>query len=282
MPEVPRTEVKDIPLALIDTSSLNVRKDLGAGTEDSSIDDLAQSIQQKGLLSPITVRPSGYRYELIVGQRRYLACKKLGITSIRAIVRHGASDTDSKEISLVENVHRAEMHPLDKARALRDLLETYQGDVNRVVKETGISQQTVKRYLALSTLPPEIQDKLSTSEGPAKVSALATLSQTFSDPTEMVAAFNKISGFSQTVQQAILKASGGNVEKLSILREQALAGAFDVRTCHGIDGMLVCQELEDLPAKFQKAVVGVIRRQAESPEADFEEQVRTLTRLRQK
>lgn len=282
MPEIPKTEVKEILLELIDTSDLNVRKDLDAGTEESSIDDLAESIRQKGLLSPITVRPNGSRYELIVGQRRYLACRKLGLSSIRAIVRHGATDTDSKEISLVENVHRAEMHPLDKARALRELLETYNGDVARVVKETGISQQTVKRYLALATLPQEIQEKISTSEGPAKVSALATLSQTFSDPKEMLAAYNKISGFTQPVQQAILKASGGDVSKISALAEQALAGAFDIRTCHGIGGMLVCQELEGLPAEFQKAVVAAIRKQAESPEADFEGQVRALTRVRQK
>ncbi len=282
MPEIPRTEVKDITIELIDASALNVRKDLDAGTEDSSIEDLAESIRQKGLLSPITVRPHGSRYELIVGQRRYLACRRLGLTSIRAIVRYGASDIDSKEISLVENVHRAEMHPLDKARALRELLETYEGDVSRVVKETGIGQQTVKRYLALSSLPPEIQERLSTSEGPAKVSALATLSQTFSDPKEMIVAFDKISGFTQPVQQAILKASQGNVERISGLAEEALAGAFDVRTCHGINRMLVCQELEGLPTDFQKAIVDVIRKQGEAPETDLKEQVRALTRVRQK
>ncbi|EQD50265.1 parB-like partition protein, partial [mine drainage metagenome] len=97
--------------------------------------------------------------------------KKLGWTEIRAVVRSDTNDTDSTELSLIENVHRAEMHPLDKARALNALLATYEKDPTKVAKETGISIPTVKKYLALMTLPPEIQERLSTAEGPAKIDA---------------------------------------------------------------------------------------------------------------
>jgi ParB family chromosome partitioning protein len=275
-----KTELRDIPIDLIDVSGFNVRKNLAAGTEESSLDDLAESIRQKGLLAPVTVRPKGSRFELIVGQRRYLACKKLGWDSIRAIVRADTSDTDSTELSLIENVHRAEMHPLDKARALRGLLETYGNDTDRVAKETGIGLPTVRKYLALMELPPEIQQRLSTLEGPAKVDALATLARTFENPNDMVAAYDQISGFTQPVQRAILNASGGDIGKVQVLTEQALAGAFDVRTCHGVQGMMVCQELDKLPLEFRTAVVEAIRTQAEDPERSFEQTVRDLTRSR--
>ena len=98
-------EVKDIHLNLINVSSLNTRKDLGAGTEDTSLADLALSIKEKGLLNPITVfeREDG-RYDLIIGQRRFLACKQLGLETIPAIVRGSMDDTDATILSLVENV----------------------------------------------------------------------------------------------------------------------------------------------------------------------------------
>lgn len=75
--------IREIPLDEIEVSKFNTRKDLQGGTEDSTIEDLAQSINEKGLLSPVTVRqlPTG-RYELIAGQRRFLACKKLEKSSI--------------------------------------------------------------------------------------------------------------------------------------------------------------------------------------------------------
>ena len=75
-------EVRDIQISKIVVSNQNVRKDLNAGNEDTNLDDLANSIKEKGLLSPITVVQKGDTYELIVGQRRYLACKKLGFQKI--------------------------------------------------------------------------------------------------------------------------------------------------------------------------------------------------------
>ncbi|HEX5484110.1 MAG TPA: ParB N-terminal domain-containing protein, partial [Terriglobia bacterium] len=80
--------IADIPIDQIAVSRLNTRKDLAAGNEDSSIDDLAESIREKGLLNPVMVRvmPEG-GYELIAGQRRLLACRKIGLQSIPALIR---------------------------------------------------------------------------------------------------------------------------------------------------------------------------------------------------
>jgi len=87
--ETTDSSIRDIDITLIEVSNLNTRRDLKAGTEDSSLDDLASSIAEKGLLSPVIVRRKGSKYELIVGKRRYLACSKLNWKTIPAIVRRG-------------------------------------------------------------------------------------------------------------------------------------------------------------------------------------------------
>ena len=74
----------------------------------------SESISKQGLLSPPTVRQRGDRYGLIAGQRRYLACKKLGFKTIPCFNRNDLTDGEATAISLVENVHRAEMNPIDK------------------------------------------------------------------------------------------------------------------------------------------------------------------------
>ena len=100
--------------------------------------DLANSIQEQGLLQPITVRTAGDgQYELIAGQRRFLACRLLGSATISAIVRDDLDDTDATVVSLVENVHRADMNAIDKAKAYQGIYAKYQS-AERVAKETGV------------------------------------------------------------------------------------------------------------------------------------------------
>ncbi|MHB8412502.1 MAG: ParB/RepB/Spo0J family partition protein [Candidatus Acidiferrales bacterium] len=233
-------EVRDLPIEQIQVSRLNTRKDLESGNEDSSIDDLAASIREKGLLNPILVRDSGNgTYDLIAGQRRLLACRKLSMKTIPALVRYGLDDADATAISLIENVHRADMNPLDKARAFSALKEKYTGDINRVSKETGIGVQTVKRYLALLVLPQEIQERISTAEGPARVESMSVLARTFSDKEDMIEAYNKTAGFTQEIQKQILRETGGDISKIDDLVEQAHEGAFDVTMCHGLAGKMM-------------------------------------------
>ena len=114
-------EYKEINIDEIDVSEFNTRKDLEAGTEDTGLNDLSESIKDHGLFSPITVRQGKDNFELIAGQRRYLACKLIGMKTIPAMIRTGTDDTDAIIISLIENVHRADMSPLDKANAYQKI-----------------------------------------------------------------------------------------------------------------------------------------------------------------
>jgi ParB family chromosome partitioning protein len=236
------TRQANLPLASLFVSRLNTRRDLTAGQEDSGIDELASSIREKGLLQPITVRPTpDGRYEVVVGQRRFLACQKAGYDPVPCLVRDDLDDTDAVTLSLVENVHRADMNPLDKARALKLLYDRYQSYA-RVAKETSWSETTIRRYISLLELPPQIQDKINTSQGPAGVGALARLASTFSGE-EAVQVYEKISGFKQSIQEEILKRSGGDATKIDLLVSQALEGAFDVRMC---GGRFKCEIIKDI------------------------------------
>ncbi len=233
-------ETRAIPLHLIKISGANIRKDMDAGNEDTSLEDLAQSILQHGLLNPVTVRtlPSG-QYELVAGQRRFLACRQLGLPTIAAIVRDDLDDSTATVVSLIENVQRADASPLDKARAYQALYTQY-GDYARVARATSVSVSTIRRYLSLLKLDPAIRPKLTTSDGPAGIGTLSKLAET-TPQAQQAQVLQAIDGFKQGIQQKILAQGRGDLHKIVALRDQALEGAFDMRTCS--EGL--CFELPD-------------------------------------
>ena len=217
----------------IRVSSLNTRKDLDAGTEDVGIDNLADSIRVNGLVNPVTVRmvrEADGEYDLIAGQRRFLAFHRLGKTTIAAIVRDDLADTDATVLSFIENVQRADMHPMDKARAYEAIRAEY-GEVRTVAKETGVSMSTVQRYLKLLNLASSIQEAMTTSDGVAGVGTLSKLAETFAQE-DQERVLEALSGFKQDIRLGILKRSGGNLESVEDFRALAMEGAFDVRMCN--------------------------------------------------
>jgi ParB/RepB/Spo0J family partition protein len=229
-------------MARLVVSTLNVRKTLDAGQDDSNIEELAASIREKGLLSPLTVRPlADGRFEILVGQRRYLACKLVPLDPVPCLIKEGLSDADAISLSLIENVHRADMHPIDKGKALQALLAKL-GSYESVAKESACSVPTIRRYLKLLELPSVLQDRIGTADGPSGISALSRLASTFSGE-EAVLAYNEISGFTQRVQEEILKRCDGSLERLDDLVEEAQEGVFDIRRCGAASG---CQLVNDI------------------------------------
>lgn len=256
----------NIALDRLTVSALNARKDLQAGQEDSGIAELASSIQQQGLLSPPIVRPlPDGRYEVLVGQRRLLACRKVGLDPVPCLIRKDLDDADAVTLSLVENVHRADMHPLDKARALKKLYDRYQS-YDRVARESAWSVSTVKKYIQLLALPEELQQRLGTANGAAGIGTLARLAATFSGD-EAIEAYGKISGFTQRIQEEILRQSDGDITAVEQLVEEAHEGAFGVRRCGGAYG---CEIIRDIlqgrlnQDDFQK-LVGAVAANLDTP-----------------
>jgi len=141
-----------LPLDAIDISISNVRK----SKLEEGLEQLASSIREIGIQQPVVVFKKGSRFELIIGQRRYLACKKLGINEIPAIITTVSSDTDAVIKSFSENIHRQDLDYRDKMQVAHELL-TKLGSVNSAARHLGVSEQTIKNYLGYAAVPDAIK-----------------------------------------------------------------------------------------------------------------------------
>ncbi|MFA6217478.1 MAG: ParB/RepB/Spo0J family partition protein [Candidatus Omnitrophota bacterium] len=127
--------------------------------EPQSLEELTQSIKEKGVIQPILVRQRGEQYELIAGERRFRAASALNLKEIPVIVKN-VDDRDSLELSLIENIQRQNLNPVEEARAYHYLIEKYQLTQDEVSDVLGKSRATVANILRLLKLPIEIQDEI--------------------------------------------------------------------------------------------------------------------------
>ena len=131
---------------------------------DEELDELASSIVQHGLLQPVVVRRVGAGgYELVAGERRLRACRRLGMKTIPAIVRDG-SDRDSALLALVENLQRKDLCVLDEAEGYRRLMTEFRLTQEEIAKQVGKSQPTVANKLRLLKLPDEVRKAIVNGE----------------------------------------------------------------------------------------------------------------------
>jgi len=123
----------------------------------SRLAELAASIRENGLLQPIVVRPAALGYEIVAGERRARAARMAGLAEIPALVRH-YSDDESLILSLVENVQRDDLNPIDKALAYRRLTSHLQASQGEVARKLGLDASSVSNMIRLLDLPQEIQE----------------------------------------------------------------------------------------------------------------------------
>jgi ParB family chromosome partitioning protein len=123
------------------------------------MEELIQSIKEKGIIQPVIVRRRGDYYELIAGERRFRAAQVLNLPEIPIIVKE-AEDTDSLELSLIENIQRQDLNPIEEARAYRYLIEKFKLTQERVGEVLGKSRVSVTNTLRLLSLPQEIQEEI--------------------------------------------------------------------------------------------------------------------------
>jgi ParB family chromosome partitioning protein len=124
--------------------------------DEESIGALADSIREVGLLQPVLVRPAGDGFELIAGERRWRASKRVGLQTIPALVRETDDDT-ALEQALVENVQREDLNPLEEAAAYQQLIEDFKLTHEQVAARVGKSRAAISNTLRLLQLPPSIQ-----------------------------------------------------------------------------------------------------------------------------
>ncbi|MYA36488.1 MAG: ParB/RepB/Spo0J family partition protein [Gammaproteobacteria bacterium] len=153
-------ELREIPIDLIRPGKFQPRQDMRA----QALEELAQSIHRQGVMQPVVVREIGQgRFELIAGERRWRACQLSGLKAIPALVK-SASDRDVVSMSLIENIQREDLNPIEQAAALQRLQEEFGFTQQEVAKEVGKSRESVANLLRLLGLEPDVRAMLEKGE----------------------------------------------------------------------------------------------------------------------
>ena len=184
----------EIPLERIDRNPYQTRKHF----DELALAELAGSIVSLGVVQPIVVRPlAGGRYQLIAGERRWLASKQAGKATIPAIIKI-VSDEQAMEMTIIENLQRVDLNPMEQARAYDRLSREFKMTQEQMALRTGKERATVSNFMRLMRLPEMVQGKVETGElsfGHAKT--LLALE----NPETIVKAAQKILALSMSVRQ---------------------------------------------------------------------------------
>ncbi len=125
--------------------------------DEESIEELASSIKEYGVIQPIIVTKQNDYYQIVAGERRWRASKKAGLTEIPAIVREYDKQKNS-EIALIENIQRQDLNPIEKAMAIRELLDTYDLTQQKLADKLGISRSGLANTVRILNLSPKVID----------------------------------------------------------------------------------------------------------------------------
>jgi ParB family transcriptional regulator, chromosome partitioning protein len=162
-PAVPETEggkPREIPIDQIDRNPFQTRSQMN----EEQLSELAASIVANGVVQPILVRPLATgRYQLIAGERRWRASELAGKTTIPAILRQ-VSDEQAMEITIVENLQRADLNPMEQARAFDRLSREFHMTQEQMATRTGKDRASVANFLRLLRLPTTVQTRVEAGE----------------------------------------------------------------------------------------------------------------------
>jgi len=144
-------QIRMIPIDKIDPNPQQARNELG------EIHELMASIKEKGILEPILVRPRRGRYEIIAGERRYIASKRLGLTEMPAIEKN-VEDNEAMEIALIENLQRKDLDFFEEADGLQSLADVYGYNHQQIAQKIGKARSTITETLNLGKIPKDIRE----------------------------------------------------------------------------------------------------------------------------
>jgi ParB family chromosome partitioning protein len=144
--------VDQVPLSSIDPSPLQPRKNFAP----EALQELVDSIRQHGIIQPLLVRRSDGRHELIAGERRWRAAQEIGLSEVPVIVRT-ASDLEVLELSLIENLQRTDLNPIEEAQGYARLAGEFNMRQEDISEKVGRSRASVANAMRLLDLPPQVQ-----------------------------------------------------------------------------------------------------------------------------
>jgi len=143
----------DIPVDQLKPNPLQPRRKW----DPESLEELAQSIRDTGILQPLIVVPDGETYTIIVGERRWRAAKKIGRPTVPVLVRN-LTEAQQHEAMLIENLQREDLNPIEIANAFQKMTQDFGLTQEEVAQKVGKDRASVANTLRLLKLPPEIQD----------------------------------------------------------------------------------------------------------------------------
>jgi ParB family chromosome partitioning protein len=164
VPELRTTEprqgdIQHVPLAKIARNPAQPRTQF----EPSAIQELAASIRERGVLQPVLLRPAADGYQLVAGERRFIAAREAGFSTIPAIIRP-LTDRESLLIALIENIQRENLNPIDEARAYYRLATEYGLPHEEIGQRVGKDRSTISNIIRFNNLPTEAQHLLETGK----------------------------------------------------------------------------------------------------------------------
>jgi ParB family chromosome partitioning protein len=193
-PEAIEGRPREIPVGEIDRSPFQTRSRF----DEVQLAELAASITATGVVQPIVVRPLPHgRFQLIAGERRWLASQRAGKETIPAIIRQ-VSDEQAMEMTIVENLQRSDLNPMEQARAYERLAREFQLTQEQMAKRTGKDRASVGNFLRLLKLPTEVQAKV--EEGVLTFGHARALLP-LEDPQAIQKAAQKVVALSMSVRQ---------------------------------------------------------------------------------
>lgn len=150
-------DVQTLRISEIEPNKAQPRKDFN----NEEITGLAESIREHGLIQPIIVRPmpNGLTYQIVAGERRWRACRILGLSDIPVIIRD-MDDSEVSQIALIENVQRSDLNPIEEAMAYKELVSVYGMTQESVAKTIGKSRPYIANSLRLLSMPDFVQEQL--------------------------------------------------------------------------------------------------------------------------
>ncbi|OIO39472.1 MAG: hypothetical protein AUJ75_01190 [Candidatus Omnitrophica bacterium CG1_02_49_10] len=151
-----REVIEYIDVDKIKTSRLQPREKF----DDDKLNELMASIKEKGVVQPVLVRRIGGFYELIAGERRLRSVKKLGMSTMPAIIKD-VSDTEAFQISLIENLQRENLNAIEEAHGYQRLIDEFEFTQEKIAQAVGKDRSSVANALRLIRLPAEIQELVS-------------------------------------------------------------------------------------------------------------------------
>ncbi|NLB90207.1 MAG: ParB/RepB/Spo0J family partition protein, partial [Clostridiales bacterium] len=143
--------VQELSIADIDPNESQPRQNF----QKETLEQLAASIQEVGILQPILVVPVGRRYRIVAGERRFRAARMAGLSTVPAIIKD-MDQLEQMEAALVENLQREDLNPVEEALALQALMKQYQYTQEKLAKRLGKSRSAIANLLRILSLPEEV------------------------------------------------------------------------------------------------------------------------------